>query len=588
MEEYENIKIGRRQKVKVILISLLVFLMSVIGVTYAYFSLNITGNEEASSVDMTTAGIEITYDAGPEITIEDIFSGASVVKTFSVINTGTITAYYDIKIDEVFGTFVNDELVYTLSGTNGGGNVSETIMPSNDGLLKAKISIAPGVTQTFTLTVTFKETGSNQNYNQTASYKGKIQIISPYKYAVGESNNIKLVDRIFLDNTAYPTNTSSKYVTSASGINYANPSDMAYDGYYVDEEVVNFTSSANRSLGTTFSYDATSGYFKLTGTTGTSQTYSSADVGKYTCYYINGTSCYYNPQELYKILEVSGSTVTRVERYIAKPKRDTWNGLGLYYTSTNTVGNQPTYFFRGHVTNNYVSFAGDLWRIVRINEDGSIRIIRQLNYVSAKFNNSNNDPMYVGYMFGTSSDPYANTNNSNIKTQVEAYYDSKLASLSSYLAPIEFCNDRSIQSTSGSTIYYGARGRLYINKSPQFACPNEARDLFTLTTSSRGNKKLTKSVGLLTQDEAAYAGAVYDKLSKYYLNNNTNTFWWTSSPYSFRSSYAFVWYGTPGGRSSNIGVTSTYGVRPLVSLKSDVMVSGGTGAANDPYVIATN
>ena len=44
MEEYENIKIGRRQKVKVILISLLVFLMSVIGATYAYFLLNITGN----------------------------------------------------------------------------------------------------------------------------------------------------------------------------------------------------------------------------------------------------------------------------------------------------------------------------------------------------------------------------------------------------------------------------------------------------------------------------------------------------------------------------------------------------------------
>ena len=587
MEEYENIKIGRKQKVKVILISLLIFLMSVIGVTYAYFSLNITGNEEASSVDMTTAGIEITYDAGPEITIEDIFSGASVVKTFSVINTGTITAYYDIKIDEVFGTFIKDELVYTLSGTNGGGNVSETIMPSNDGLLKAKISIAPGVTQTFTLTVTFKETGSNQNYNQTASYKGKIQIISPYKYAVGESNNIKLVDRIMLDNTtAYPTNTSSKYVTSSSGINYADPSDMAYDGYYVDEEVVNFTSSANRSLGTTFSYDATSGYFKLTGTTGTSQTYSSADVGKYTCYYINGTSCYYNPQELYKILEVSGSTVTRVERYIAKPKRDTWNGLGLYYTSTNTVGNQPTYFFRGHVTNNYVSFAGDLWRIVRINEDGSIRIIRQLNYVSAKFNNSNNDPMYVGYMFGTSSDPYANTNNSNIKTQVEAYYDSKLASLSSYLAPIEFCNDRSIGNTSGSNIYYGAYTRLITNKSPQFTCPNEARDLFTLTTSSRGNKKLTKSVGLLTQDEAAYAGAVYDKLSKYYLNNNTNTFWWTSSPYNFYSANANVWLGVPGGNSNGNYVTRTSrGVRPLVSLKSDTLVLGGSGSSNDPYII---
>lgn len=46
------------------------------------------------------------------------------------------------------------------------------------------------------------------------------------------------------------------------------------------------------------------------------------------------------------------------------------NGKGLYYTSTNTEGNKKTYYFRGAVTNNYVSFAGQTWRIVRINEDG--------------------------------------------------------------------------------------------------------------------------------------------------------------------------------------------------------------------------
>ena len=586
MEEQDKINVGAKSKAKIILVSSIIFLMSVIGATYAYFTINIVGNDTASSISMDTAGMEITFNNGPQIVVENIFSGDSFTKTFTVQNTGTNTAYYDIKVTEVFNTFIKDELVYTLSGTNGGGSVSQTIMPTNDGLLKAKISIAPGVTQTFTLTIRFIETGSNQSYNETASFVGKLQIISPYKYVQSGVQNITLKERIFADNTAYPTNIASKYVTASGGINYANPSDMAYNGYYTGEEEVNFTSSSNRSLGTTFSYDATSGYFRLTGTTGTSKTYSSADVGKYTCYYVNSTSCYYNPQELYKILEVSGSTVTRVERYIAKPKRDTWNGLGLYYTSTNTVGNQPTYFFRGHVTNNYVSFAGDLWRIVRINEDGSIRMIRQLNYVSAKFNNSSNDPMYVGYMFGTSSNPYANDNNSNIKTQVEAYYDSKLASLSSYLAPIEFCNDRSIGNTSGSNIYYGAYTRLITNKSPQFTCPNEARDLFTLTTSSRGNKKLTKSVGLLTQDEAAYAGAAYSKLSKYYLNNNTNNYWWTSSPCNFPSSYATVWYGYPGGGHNY--ATTTYGVRPLVSLKSDVMVSGGTGAANDPYVIATN
>lgn len=585
MEEYENIKIGRRQKVKVILISLLIFLMSVIGATYAYFLLNITGNEEASSVDMTTAGIEITYDAGPEITIEDIFSGASVVKTFSVINTGTITAYYDIKIDEVFGTFIKDELVYTLSGTNGGGNVSETIMPSNDGLLKAKISIAPGVTQTFTLTVTFKETGSNQNYNQTASYRGKIQIISPYKYAAGESNNIKLVDRIFLDNTAYPTNTSSKYVTSSSGINYANPSDCAYDGYYVDEEEVNFTSNGNKSLGTFFTYDATSGYFKLTGAT-TSQSYSSNSIGKYTCN-TNSTSCYTNSTELYKIVEVSGTAATRVERYLAKPKRDTWNGLGLYYTSSNTVNNGTTYFFRGHVTNNYVSFAGDLWRIVRINEDGSIKLIRQFSYQNTQFNSAATSPMYIGYMFGTSSDPYANTNPSSVKGVVDQYYTSKLASYSSYLVDTGFCNDRSIGSTSGTWTYYAARARLVNNGAPIFTCPNESRDLFTTSSSSSGNHKLTYPVGLITADELVYAGSVYSKISKTYISGLSASS--TMTPFQDNTTAsASILYLAVNGLVGYTNATSTLNTRPVISLKEDVTVSGGTGSAKDPYVIATN
>ena len=572
-------------KIKIIVITALMFLISVVGVSYAFFSIQVTGNEQASSINVTTANLSLLYTDGPGINITGVYPGWSTTKTFSVKNTGNKTVYYDIKMYNVYSTFVRDDLVYTLTSTNSGGTKTETVMPNNDGLIKARISIAPNVTQTYTMTITFKELNDKQDYNQAASFSGIIQIISPYTYTdEGSIQDYLLVDRIMLDNTtAYPTNTSSKYVTTSGGITYSKPSDYRYNGYYTYEEDVNFTSNANKALGTTFSYNADSGYFKVTGTTASSQTYSSADVGKYTCYSSNTTACYYNPQELYKILAVDGSTVTKVERYVAKPNTTSWNGLGLYQTSSNTVDNATTYFFRGHVINNYLSFAGDLWRIVRIAEDGTIRIIRQNNYVAKAFNTTRTDPMYVGYMFGTSSDPYTNTNDSNIKTQVEAYYDSKLASLSSYLAPIEFCNDRTIGSTSGSNIYYGAYTRLYTNKAPIFTCPNETRDLFTLTTSSKGNKKLTKSVGLLTMDEAAYAGATYDRLSQNYLNNNN--FWWTSSPYNFTSSITRVWNEYAGGTSSGNYATSSYGVRPVVSLKADTVVYGGSGSSNDPYII---
>ena len=91
-----------------------------------------------------------------------------------------------------------------------------------------------------------------------------------------------------------------------------------------------------------------------------------------------------------------------------------------------------SYYYRGNVTNNYVKFADKYWRIVRINGDGTVRVIydgtsahangeasadRQIG--TSAFNSSNNDNAYVGYMYGktgasTYADAHANTNNSTI------------------------------------------------------------------------------------------------------------------------------------------------------------------------------
>ena len=72
-----------------------------------------------------------------------------------------------------------------------------------------------------------------------------------------------------------------------------------------------------------------------------------------------------------------------------------------------------SYYYRGNVTNNYVKFADKYWRIVRINGDGTVRVIydgtsahangessedRQIG--ESAFNNNYIDNAYVGYMYG--------------------------------------------------------------------------------------------------------------------------------------------------------------------------------------------
>ena len=99
-----------------------------------------------------------------------------------------------------------------------------------------------------------------------------------------------------------------------------------------------------------------------------------------------------------------------------------------------------SYYFRGAVTNNYVKFAGFYWRIVRVNGDGSIRLIydgtsahangessedRQIG--TSTFNDRNSDNAYIGYMYGqigasTYEETHANINSSTIKTVVDNWY----------------------------------------------------------------------------------------------------------------------------------------------------------------------
>ena len=231
-----------------------------------------------------------------------------------------------------------------------------------------------------------------------------------------------------------------------------------------------------------------------------------------------------------------------------------------------------SYYYRGNVTNNYVKFADKYWRIVRINGDGTVRVIydgtsahangeasadRQIG--TSAFNSSYHDNAYVGYMYGktgasTYADAHANTNNSTIKTYIDDWYKTNIVGTTNeqYLADNIFCNDRSMAGNNSGTgagtsvTYYRwyngpweSENYSKYNKKMMLTC-SQKNDAFTVSDTTNGNGALTYPVGLLSTDEIALAGGWNAANSGYYLYSGQA--WWASSPSNFYAIGALMPY----------------------------------------------
>ena len=285
---------------------------------------------------------------------------------------------------------------------------------------------------------------------------------------------------------------------------------------------------------------------------------------------------------------------------------------------TGTENGTTVYYFAGNATDNWVKFGKNAsnqdlyWRIIRTNSDGSVRLLYHgtsttatdaVINTSTAFNSTYNNPMYVGYMYGTSGslvNNRTNTNNSTIKGIIDTWYASNLEAkgYTKYLSTTAvYCNDRSNPAggynTGSTAFYYGGYTRLITNKAPTYDCTT-TEDKFTVDTST-GNGKLTYPIALMTADEVSFAGGLWaTNASTWYYYNSAkgsstgSTYWWLLSPYHWYGSYAnvFVVYGSsnPGYLIDN-SVGNASGVRPAVSLKSCVKTSGGDGSASAPYTI---
>jgi len=292
-----------------------------------------------------------------------------------------------------------------------------------------------------------------------------------------------------------------------------------------------------------------------------------------------------------------------------------------------------SYYFRGAVENNYVKFAGFYWRIIRVNGDGTLRIIYdgttahtngetntdRVALTNVAWNLDNNfDAKYVGYMYGgengiaSTSKIQAQTNetSSNIKTTLEAWYKEKIvdAGYNQYVADVIFCNDRSTPNSLNAKGFgingtiYGAYDRLYINKStatPTFICPsnttiNANNDWFTAesTETNKGNGALDQPVGLITADEIITAGG------KFYSNSGSNNnnyyylykgpWYWSFTPRANHSNDCTYVFGVNGGGElGHNPVNYERSVAPVINLKTETVAKLiGDGTIGNEYRLA--
>ena len=357
-----------------------------------------------------------------------------------------------------------------------------------------------------------------------------------------------------------------------------------------------------------------------------------------------------------------------------------------------------SYYYRGAVKNNYVSFAGFTWRIIRRNGDGSVRMIYSGKSTSdtgdnvtignSEFNSKYWDPTYVGYKYNedfslhenngttgytwfTNTQKYnfgtgytfdettkkftltgdikqltwndnhdeivnnglyscleiscnvvykivgynsatqmkvqpisyssnslltaqTNKTDSPIKTKLDNWYKTNMTSYTSKLADETFCSDRSISSGTGyktdSYTFYGAYNRLQDNKKPSLKC-SQNNDKFKMSNESA---KLDYPVGLILADEVALAGGrsyyngAYSSNSNYYLYNGK--YYWVLSPSYFisKGSHAYVWCVMPSGSLNPwYYVAYSHGVRPVINLRADTLITKGDGSALNPFVVET-
>ena len=551
-------------------------LVVVLSVTLAYFTAQIIG--EGKNISVTSTDLKIVFtDTDGNIEGNGITPGWSNSKTFTVKNESNGTYKYDIIIKDLVNTFKTYKyLQYKITSTDGGYNMTDySYLPKSstkeDVALAYEISIDKGKTHTYTIEIKYvNDEYVDQSIDMGQSLSGTIYIREFTKPIM------KLTDKLMADNpTIGPRTTFTAFTETNTGTLYKATEQIgtneSKDVYY-------------------FAGDAKNNWVKFGKT--------------------KESSCTYKGKELF-IFNDTGlknvETQTECETYSLCNHKS----LGpMLVENSSMCGNETGTLLTEKATWNGTSTKDIYWRIIRTNADGSIKLLyagtspdTDKAYVGASaFNTTYNDPMYVGYKYGTTGsleNNRLNTNNSTIKTYVDNWYKNNLTAYTKYLSnDAVYCNDRNLASgqtySTTKSFNYAPYERIRTNKQPTYNCANMS-DAFSVNNTSA---KLDYPVGLMSIDELSYAGGEsYTTLTApyawYYTNANGESSYgsapfWALSPNYWNGSYSGVWGVNGSGDPGFLGndrVVYSMAVRPSVSLSSCNLISRGDGSANNPYTV---
>ena len=251
------------------------------------------------------------------------------------------------------------------------------------------------------------------------------------------------------------------------------------------------------------------------------------------------------------------------------------------------------------------------WRIIRINGDGSIRMIysgttapsestkvvmtgKSTQIFDSVYNNVSLNSEYVGFKY-TLENQHGLGIDSTIKTKLDNWYKTTTlendVSIKSLVADEIYCNDRNVtsgtwSSTPSDDMYYSAYSRLNTNKNPTLNC-STISDKFTVNSS--GNGKLIYPVGLITMDELSIGGNVWNTENKASFLYSSGEYW-TITPIMY-SHFMGTYVGSgvllsSGGLSNwNVSHNGLAGIRPVINLSSKVKLSGD-GTYSNVYTVS--
>ena len=662
-----------KKKISILIIGLIIILAS-LGLSYAYWKITLMGDKGNNvtsgcfNIEMINQKDEITL--GSTFPITDAEGLKLKPFSFTLKNTCTIFAHYYVNMEMLEGTTlnskfvavrVNNEAINTLD-TYKVASTTINISPESRTIAEGYLGADEEVDYTVSFWMDEDATIDDDVMNKV--FKSKIVINSePGKYDPVSAGYDTLHDAILANEYQTTPEIAKTKIAAKQEVDLSQtapiikwvektgesttrevvkPAESVIEVYNKDTGTGDRTTQASDltlndaklKLYTTKTFDSETGRYSMGGAVFVDPT--TLDFSGNQKYYFQTESIQYNQSngKLYTFNGGGDITVYQVTGATKTTGTTTWHNISYdsvkykltvvtlteieletdksdkgLYQGTDDYG--TTYYYRGNVKNNIVSFANIYWQIVRINGDGSIRLMYDGTVKNAtggnqtignsNFNTLYNDPAYVGYMYGnpdgtTFDEVHTNITSSTIKTTVDNWYKTNVVDkgYSGYVSnAVGFCGDRTISSggdglQTDKQTNFGAYGR-YTNNTVQFTCPNKERDLYTTTNSSIGNKVLIYPVGLITYDELVYAGMDtrhINKLSWVYSSQH----YWTMTPSFFYAvdGAARGWFQGCDGYLSTWGVYDALGTRPVINLKSDTLITGGIGTSSDPFVVDTD